>query len=66
MQDKQAIITGISGQDGAYLAQYLLTKNYKVTGILHPGRNTSLFRLKYLGVENDESILVLFTKCWTH
>ncbi len=27
---KKALITGITGQDGAYLAKYLLEKNYKV------------------------------------
>ena len=30
---KTALITGITGQDGAYLAEYLLKKNYKVHGI---------------------------------
>ena len=29
---KTALITGISGQDGAYLAQFLITKNYKIIG----------------------------------
>jgi GDPmannose 4,6-dehydratase len=53
MQDKHAIITGITGQDGAYLAQYLLSKNYSVTGILHPGRNSNLYRLKYLGIDTE-------------
>jgi GDPmannose 4,6-dehydratase len=31
---KTALITGISGQDGSYLAEYLITKGYKVVGIL--------------------------------
>jgi len=31
---KTAIITGISGQDGSYLAELLLEKNYKVIGIV--------------------------------
>jgi GDPmannose 4,6-dehydratase len=53
MQGKQAIITGITGQDGAYLAQFLLSKKYSVTGILHPGRNSNLYRLKYLGIDAD-------------
>ena len=30
---KTAIIFGISGQDGAYLAEFLLKKNYKIIGI---------------------------------
>jgi len=31
---KSALITGITGQDGAYLAQFLLEKGYKVYGTL--------------------------------
>lgn len=38
--DKVALITGITGQDGAYLAELLLNKNYQVHGIK---RRTSLF-----------------------
>tara|TARA_B100001093_G_C26786763_1_gene997029 strand:- start:361 stop:480 length:120 start_codon:yes stop_codon:yes gene_type:complete len=33
---KIAIITGISGQDGSYLAELLAKKNYKIYGILNP------------------------------
>ena len=31
---KKALITGISGQDGSYLAEFLLKKNYKVHGVI--------------------------------
>lgn len=34
MQNKRALITGIAGQDGAYLAQFLLHKGYEVHGLL--------------------------------
>ena len=37
---KTALITGVTGQDGAYLAEFLLDKGYKVHGIK---RRTSLF-----------------------
>lgn len=37
---KKALITGVTGQDGAYLAEFLLSKNYEVHGIK---RRTSLF-----------------------
>lgn len=50
---KTALITGITGQDGAYLSQLLLSKGYKVVGI---ARDTSDFRLRnllYLGI-NDK------------
>jgi len=40
MKKKIALITGITGQDGAYLAEFLLTKNYDVHGIR---RRSSLF-----------------------
>ena len=37
---KKALITGSTGQDGSYLSELLLEKNYKIYGIL---RRTSLF-----------------------
>jgi len=37
---KKALITGITGQDGAYLAEFLLAKDYEVDGIK---RRSSLF-----------------------
>ena len=40
MQRKRALITGITGQDGAYLAEFLLQKGYEVHGIK---RRASLF-----------------------
>ena len=54
---KHALITGITGQDGAYLAKLLLEKNYKVYG-LSPRRSTdSSWRLAYLGIENRVELL---------
>jgi GDPmannose 4,6-dehydratase len=50
---KQALITGITGQDGAYLARLLLEKGYEVWG-LFPRRSTdTLWRLRDLGVAGD-------------
>ena len=40
MSQKSALITGVTGQDGAYLAEFLLNKGYVVHGIK---RRTSLF-----------------------
>ena len=34
MKKKTAFITGIAGQDGSYLTEYLLKKNYKIYGIV--------------------------------
>ena len=38
---KRALITGITGQDGAHLAEFLLNKNYEVHGRLGGGSVTS-------------------------
>jgi len=48
---KKCLITGITGQDGAYLAQFLLGKGYVITGVLSEGHQHSLERLEVLGIE---------------
>ncbi len=47
---KKALVTGITGQDGAYLAQLLLKKGYEVYGAYRRTAELHLDRLKYLGV----------------
>ena len=49
---KRALITGISGQDGAYLAKLLLGKGYEVTGIVRRSSHSGVadHRLRWLGV----------------
>jgi GDPmannose 4,6-dehydratase len=57
---KVALITGITGQDGAYLAEFLLAKGYQVHGIK---RRTSLFntdRVDHLFEESHKSDLPFF------
>ena len=49
---KIALITGISGQDGAYLAKFLLDKKYKVIGTDRRSARSVNWRLRRLGVEN--------------
>ncbi|WP_342220624.1 GDP-mannose 4,6-dehydratase [Rickettsiella endosymbiont of Miltochrista miniata] len=49
---KKALITGITGQDGAYLAQFLLEKNYKVYGLVARRTSDSLWRLRELNIES--------------
>ena len=49
---KLALITGVSGQDGAYLAKLLLDKKYKVVGTDRRSARSSNWRLKRLGIEN--------------
>lgn len=51
MSSKQALITGITGQDGAYLAQFLLDKGYRVYGLIARRGSDTLWRLRELGVD---------------
>ncbi len=50
MKKKIALVTGICGQDGAYLAQFLLNKNYKVIGADRRSSRNTNWRLKELGI----------------
>ena len=47
---KTAIIFGISGQDGAYLSNFLLQKGYKVIGTTRNRSVKNLYRLKKLNL----------------
>lgn len=47
---KRALITGVTGQDGAYLAQLLLEQGYEVHGALRRGSSRNLWRLEELGI----------------
>ena len=47
---KRALITGITGQDGAYLAKLLLEKGYAVYGLLARRATATTWRLEYLGI----------------
>lgn len=50
---KTALITGIRGQDGAYLAEHLLNKGYRVIGCDRRRVDLNNWRLKYLGIEDE-------------
>jgi len=52
---KRALITGVTGQDGAYLAQLLLGKGYKVYGLLRRSASAEVIdeRLRWLGIAGD-------------
>src|SRR5919107_4701808 len=45
---KRAIITGITGQDGSYLAELLLEHGYEVTGIVRRSSSPNLWRIEHL------------------
>jgi GDPmannose 4,6-dehydratase len=49
---KRALITGITGQDGAYLAEFLLAKGYQVVGGYRRCSSPNTWRLEQLGIEN--------------
>lgn len=53
---KTALITGISGQDGAYLSQLLLNNGYKVIGLVRSHSDSDLKGLHYLGIADKIKI----------
>lgn len=69
---KSALITGILGQDGPYLAKFLLSKGYKVYGMTRRYSNPNFDNLDYLGITHkveyvegdlsDESSLINLVK----
>ena len=54
---KSALITGITGQDGAYLAKLLLAKGYRVSGVLARRSSDTLWRLGHLGIVKDVNLI---------
>ena len=50
---KKALVTGITGQDGAYLAEFLLNKGYEVVGMVRRSSSPSIERLARLGIQNE-------------
>jgi GDPmannose 4,6-dehydratase len=52
---KRALITGVTGQDGAYLSQFLLNKGYEVYGLLRRSAASDVIgaKLRWLGIQND-------------
>ena len=47
---KKALITGITGQDGAYLANLLVNKGYRVYGVYRRLSTPNFWRLHHLGI----------------
>lgn len=54
---KSAMITGITGQDGAYLAKLLLDKGYEVYGLLARRATATTWRLDYLGIRDQVTLI---------
>ncbi|WP_090138729.1 GDP-mannose 4,6-dehydratase [Limnohabitans sp. DM1] len=53
---KTTIITGITGQDGAYLAQLLLDKGYTVYGTYRRTSSVNFWRIEELGIQNHPNL----------
>ncbi|MEO9457505.1 MAG: GDP-mannose 4,6-dehydratase [Lentilitoribacter sp.] len=53
---KTALITGITGQDGAYLSQFLLGKGYRVYGTYRRAASTNFWRINELGIQDHENL----------
>lgn len=53
---KKAIITGITGQDGAYLAELLLKKGYEVYGTYRRTASVNFWRIEELGIEKHPNL----------
>ena len=69
---KKALITGITGQDGSYLSQLLISKGYTVSGTSRSISDKNLWRLEYLNIKNkvklykssnlDKKNIIIFLK----
>lgn len=53
---KKAIVTGITGQDGAYLAELLLRKGYSVYGTYRRTSSVNFWRIEELGIQNHSNL----------
>jgi GDPmannose 4,6-dehydratase len=54
---KSALITGITGQDGSYLAKLLLERGYEVHGLFARRTADTLWRLRYLGIDREVRLI---------
>ena len=55
----RALLTGATGQDGAYLAQFLLSKGYEVFGLLRRSASADVIaeRLRWLGIDHQVTLV---------
>lgn len=53
---KRALITGITGQDGSYLAELLLEKNYEVHGVIRRSSNFNTQRIDHIYRDGHEEL----------
>ena len=56
MAKKCAVVTGITGQDGAYLSELLLSKGYKVYGTYRRTSSVNFWRIEELGIQDNPDL----------
>ena len=68
MKKKIALVTGITGQDGSYLAELLLKKNYTVHGLIRKSSSFNTGRIDniYVDPHNKTNFFLEFDKMWIH
>src|ERR1700712_5005701 len=56
---RKALVTGVTGQDGAYLSQLLLSKGYRVIGMMRRSASSDVIgeRLRWLGILKDVELV---------
>ena len=59
-EKKRALITGITGQDGSYLAEFLLDKNYEVHGIIRRSSTFNTARIDHIYRDRHDTGINLF------
>lgn len=56
---RTAVVTGITGQDGAYLARHLLERGYRVFGTFRRGSSVNFWRIEALGIAGHERLTLI-------
>jgi GDPmannose 4,6-dehydratase len=57
MSAKVALVTGITGQDGSYLSEFLLDKGYTVYGLIRRSSSFNTGRIEHVCCANMQSIM---------
>ena len=60
MTTKRAFVTGVTGQDGSYLAEFLLQRGYQVYGLVRRSSSVAKSRIDHLYIEPHDSTARLF------
>src|SRR5262245_6873215 len=61
---KRALITGIHGQDGSYLSEFLVSKGYRVFGLCRKHKDVKGVELLYGDMRDEMSIRIAIQKSW--